>query len=664
MEQLEGNAKLGVRLYTEGQYERAKQAFLEACKHLGLEHPNRLLIQNNIGAVYFMMKKYGDAKGVLDYAAEGMERQNRPETLLCKRNLAWTCAMLGDLDKAETLMREIIASLKNTQSSFMLKGKNMRGELDQIRKTASKCKERLKRKTLMTTMANKSTTIAISPTEMDALPIETIHNIATFLPLQDALTFCLTVSPQWALRHGRSAIETARDIYAVRSSPYSHFSHFKDPLKLLASMTTYDCVLAGSRAAAYFYPDIAATSSAWNFYVSDADGIDAMIAALSDAGVSWRSPETMPVTSRDADADVPSSCYVVDSRTLRGCPQVSGTCSRDTVDFMLQQMEHREQEIMRAKVDGLNDEPRSDFIDHNPGLRNRRLYENSITPVHAFRRGECGKLKYLGPQFSSDDLKGRLSEERERLERYGEDGGMSWYHTDQVGHGGVRVVYIGTIRGPDSAPQRVQLMQCEKNVTVFNAVVNFYASHIQCIITGTAAFHLYGGHTRANQAASWDHGPLLGTTTRKPEALKRHALRGIEFVCERSIASLPIGNHRPALAANKVERTTALLSSEVESVNFRRYIQDQWMRRGVSKIDLHHLTVAIDDYNSKWRQMRWVARTRGERAVSLADRTPNISENAIPSPQVSWSISGIHLSGNRRSSRPVISLASLARQLA
>ncbi|KAH8747498.1 hypothetical protein F5883DRAFT_653588 [Diaporthe sp. PMI_573] len=412
-------------------------------------------------------------------------------------------------------------------------------------------------------MANKSTTIAISPTEMDALPIETIHNIATFLPLQDALTFCLTVSPQWALRHGRSAIETARDIYAVRSSLYSHFSHFKDPLKLLASMTTYDCVLAGSRAAAYFYPDIAATSSAWNFYVSDADGIDAMIAALSDAG-----------------------------------------------------MEHREQEIMRAKVDGLNDEPRSDFIDHNPGLRNRRLYENSITPVHAFRRGECGKLKYLGPQFSSDDLKGRLSEEKERLERYGEDGGMSWYHTDQVGHGG-----------------RVQLMQCEKNVTVFNAVVNFYASHIQCIITGTAAFHLYGGHTRANQAASWDHGPLLGTTTRKPEALKRHALRGIEFVCERSIASLPIGNHRPALAANKVERTTALLSSEVESVNFRRYIQDQWMRRGVSKIDLHHLTVAIDDYNSKWRQMRWVARTRGERAVSLADRTPNISENAIPSPQ-------------------------------
>ncbi|KAH8754641.1 hypothetical protein F5883DRAFT_650478 [Diaporthe sp. PMI_573] len=371
----------------------------------------------------------------------------------------------------------------------------------------------------------------------------------------------------------------------------------------------------------------------------------------------------MSLTSRDADADVPSSCYVTDSRTLRNCPQVSGTCSRDTVDFMLQQMEHREQEIMRGEFDGLSDEPRSDFIDHNPGRTNRHLYESSTIPVHAFRRDESGQLKYLGPHFTSDSLKSRLMEEKERLEIYGEQERRPFYYTDQVGHGGVRVVYIGTICGPDSAPQRVKLMQCEKNVTVFNAVVNFYASHIQSIITGTAAFHLYGGRIRANRAASWTQSPLLGTTTWKPEALKRHTLRGIEFVCERSIASLPTGNvdNRPWLAA---EVDTALFSSEVESVHFRRYIQDQWMRRGVSGIDLRQLTVAIDEYDSKWRQMRWVAHTRGERAVSLFDRTPNISGNAIPSPSSCVSMSGIKLGANRRSSRPVINLASLAQQLA
>ncbi|KAH8742891.1 hypothetical protein F5883DRAFT_441619 [Diaporthe sp. PMI_573] len=116
MNPFDNNNQLGIKLFRRGRYEEAEQVFHEILTLLDPKEHDRLSIENNVGSIYHKKKEYAKAKDLLHSTLQKMQRQDHPHTLICKSNLAWTWAMLGDLDKAQKLFLEVLISLIKTYS--------------------------------------------------------------------------------------------------------------------------------------------------------------------------------------------------------------------------------------------------------------------------------------------------------------------------------------------------------------------------------------------------------------------------------------------------------------------------------------------------------------------------------------------------------------------
>jgi tetratricopeptide (TPR) repeat protein len=101
------NAPNWMDLYNKAQYQEASQVLREDFKTQEPQDPNKLLVGNNIGSMYFKKKKYAEARDILVPTLEIMQRQHHPHIITCELNLAWTYAMLNDLDSAERLVQHI-----------------------------------------------------------------------------------------------------------------------------------------------------------------------------------------------------------------------------------------------------------------------------------------------------------------------------------------------------------------------------------------------------------------------------------------------------------------------------------------------------------------------------------------------------------------------------
>jgi hypothetical protein len=131
------------KLYTERQYEKAQQVWQESFKRLVEPPDDLLLVGNNIGSNYFQQKEYTKAREILTITLLYMEQQGHYDVLTCKANLAWTYAMLEDLDQADTLAQEILKSLKGPQTN---KDTTIKEKAKKIQRYVVQMQERLSQK--------------------------------------------------------------------------------------------------------------------------------------------------------------------------------------------------------------------------------------------------------------------------------------------------------------------------------------------------------------------------------------------------------------------------------------------------------------------------------------------------------------------------------------
>ena len=110
------NAQHGIESFGNGELEKAKQAFLQCLTDLELQDPNRATIQNNIGSIYCMQNEYQKAREILCDALQEMQQQGHPHEPICKTNVAWVHAKLGNLGEAEKTIHEVLTSYKKTHS--------------------------------------------------------------------------------------------------------------------------------------------------------------------------------------------------------------------------------------------------------------------------------------------------------------------------------------------------------------------------------------------------------------------------------------------------------------------------------------------------------------------------------------------------------------------
>lgn len=79
-----------------------------------------------------------------------------------------------------------------------------------------------------------------------------------------------------------------------------------------------------------------------------------------------------------------------------------------------------------------------------------------------------------------------------------------------------------------SVDPRRQLTGEPLNQTVFRSIFAFYASHVQCILTKHAAFHMYYKLATQNTAYCWH--VLQSIRKRADDAVDKYKLRGFKFI--------------------------------------------------------------------------------------------------------------------------------------
>lgn len=329
---------------------------------------------------------------------------------------------------------------------------------------------------------------------MDRLSFELIEHIAAYLNAGDALNLATTSRRIRAACHSRLDPER----YLQPTFRYARY--------LLAAMTDYGCILSGSRALEYFVPGSiddpepseGGPVSDWDFLVPCFQGsVYGMMDTLARCGVQWQNPmaELFALVGKPAGSSV-----VIRAATVM--PVIASHLAHDLLEApsvealaMYRKLHsfvyvHTDPSgLSWIQVEVLKDNPPAGS---EPGSN------------YAFEEILLQDMQYRG----LDPHTGRpLSAERAEGPEIIPTGPGAYHNYGYAQDTTIRLIN-GYIKPPGGLRQKVQLFQCHRErgeaATPLEYVVGtYYATHVQCFISGWAAGHFYYDLARQNLSLVW-----------------------------------------------------------------------------------------------------------------------------------------------------------------
>lgn len=318
-----------------------------------------------------------------------------------------------------------------------------------------------------------------APSLLDTLPAEILDRVVANLNPSDAASVHQTYN---------------RASFKRRVDPVMYLrSTFSNPTNLLAIMAVAGCVISGSRALEYFEPHSIAADSDWDFFVgNERHGVYLMMKALENSGVAWdldcgkftRLVEGPIGHSEEMTISQLARAY--DNMPEPGDPWVTG--------------------IYEATDEALMSGYRRSMCD---------LSLSGRAHVRVTKRSSV--LTGTEPWVTVDVW---LEDElREKINGLTDSTDRLFNPYDNR----IRMVIPGRVKG-SRGEHKVQLVLC--NHRVLDMITSFYASHVQCFISGWCAAQLFPKETSNRQSILWNE--------RGPPSVKRaiakYKARGFTFV--------------------------------------------------------------------------------------------------------------------------------------
>ncbi|CAK7238666.1 MAG: hypothetical protein STHCBS139747_000084 [Sporothrix thermara] len=347
---------------------------------------------------------------------------------------------------------------------------------------------------------------------MDSLSYELVALIASYLSAGDALNLGATC------RHLREACLARVDPERYLQPTFMYARY------LLAAMTDYGCILSGSRALEYFVPGSiddpgrsterhgsnAPTPSDWDFLVPcNPESVYGMMDALARCGVEWQHPLAEVLSLVDKPR---GTSAVVRAESLIYCNANDIALSPSTTPSPA------------ALV--LFEQLRAYF------LQNMGSFQN-VWIVVTVRDVKLGKYQFKKMRGLSQHTGHPLDADAADAVVAGQYGPDGYQEYSYASEDGVPVNLInGYITPPGRLRQKVQLFQCHsakrKSSTPLEYVLNtYYATHVQCFISGWAAGHFYYDLACQRLALTW-HTSAKQKKSLRP-CVQKYRRRGYRF---------------------------------------------------------------------------------------------------------------------------------------
>ncbi|KAH6889947.1 hypothetical protein B0T10DRAFT_513204 [Thelonectria olida] len=303
-----------------------------------------------------------------------------------------------------------------------------------------------------------------------------VHTIMNKLHLADAHTF----------REAFSHSQNVENCYNDRINPAKYLSRtFQHPVHLLATMFDTGCILSGSRALDFFVPGSATETSDWDFYVPGfKESVADMINILSFCGVQWE----------------------LEGDTIAGDLLENGKAS--TTGAVLRRL--------WSWTQGLEEEERSKLMG---GTLNAVLMAFIACP-EKMAAGKFSIQKTPGGQIEiiPDESIQSPEDVQDALPSYEEQPGQPFN------------IMRGAIQTREGRQSIQLIIGCYYNSIKgsLSFLGDFYASHVQCFISGWCASHMYYSHTCSKKAFRWKKS-YTRQTLAVEKAIAKYEERGFEF---------------------------------------------------------------------------------------------------------------------------------------
>lgn len=331
---------------------------------------------------------------------------------------------------------------------------------------------------------------------MESIPQEILDRITSNLNIGDTVKACAAKSSV--------AVEDRVDPRRYLREAFTH------PDYLMACMTDVGCVISGSRALEYFEPGSTAETSDWDFLIhSDLLSLLYMLSALEYSGVTW-------------DIDTEKFTRLMDGK--QGHTETLFTY-----------------ELQRAYMycDGRNEMPAMENVARVP-VRDKDE-ENLIRCIYAKYRDLITAEPHSGVRRPRDTITVTRT-----AVSYGHNAVDAAFHVE-LGDVTKNSVFDGyrwdedfgsILRGRTSdstGNQTVQLIVCSPKrgfrsstcETPMERITSFYASHVQCFISGWCAVQLFPKESSERTAFLWTD-PIADPTV--GPAIEKYESRGFTFM--------------------------------------------------------------------------------------------------------------------------------------
>lgn len=243
------------------------------------------------------------------------------------------------------------------------------------------------------------------------------------------------------------------------------------------------CIISGSRALDFFVPGSATVDSDWDFYIPGyKESVADMVHALSASGVTWNS---------EGDA---ISTTLSQNKTVR---------------------------VKRTVLESLYSWISNMGPTEGSGLMGERLQK----VLSAF--DDISGAEFAEWYLITQDSTGRISVEPNQSDAHqSQDNALSYHDSAGKEFSMMR----GTIQ-TKTGPQSVQLIiGCHYSGirSCLSFMKDFYASHVQCFISGWCASHMYYYHASSKKPVRWESSYYPNN---KPveKAIRKYRQRGFEF---------------------------------------------------------------------------------------------------------------------------------------
>ncbi|KJR83324.1 uncharacterized protein SPSK_04105 [Sporothrix schenckii 1099-18] len=368
---------------------------------------------------------------------------------------------------------------------------------------------------------------------MDKLSFELLEQIIGYLSAGDALSLAKMSRRIRTACHSRLDPER----YLQPTFKYARY--------LLAAMTDFGCVLSGSRALEYFVPgsiehprqSLGGPVSDWDFLVPCHKGsVFGMMDALARCGVRWQDSmaELFGLVGKPAG----SSALIRAQSVMPILPSHLASDAPEALSVEALALYRRLHSFVYVHTDPdarswVNVEVVQDHPPASSEPGSNYAFEEILLQDMQYR----GFHPHTGRPLTSEEVDGAdiVPTGPEAYHGYG-------YAPNNTVH-----LINGFITPPGGLRQKVQLFQCHhdkhKASTPLEYIVDtYYATHVQCFISGWAAGHFYYDLARQKMSLVW-HVPFGKAEKELKTCIQKYRARGYRFF-------------RPAVGEQEMNRTS------------------------------------------------------------------------------------------------------------